>query len=41
MNDFLENWTALSNEGIIGSIFDLLGSAADWADAVAELLGLV
>jgi len=37
----LDTWNALSSEGLVDAVFDLLKNAGDWADAVAKLIGLV
>ncbi len=37
---FLSDLSTLSSTGLIGSIFDLLGTAANWADAASKILGL-
>ena len=39
--DFLGNVSNLSSTGLIGSLFDVLGTAAGWADNVAKLIGLL
>ena len=39
--DFLGNVSVLSTPGLIGSLFGLLGTAGDWADNVAKLIGLL
>lgn len=39
--EFLGNVSELSSEGLIGSLFSLLGSAGNWADNVAKLIGLL
>ena len=39
--DFLGNVSVLSTTGLIGSLFGLLGTAGDWADNVAKLIGLL
>lgn len=39
--DFLGNVSVLSTTGLVGSLFGLLGTAADWADNVVKLIGLL
>lgn len=38
---FLTDTAVLSNTGLFGAAFDLLGKAGSWADAASKLLGLV
>ena len=39
--EFLDTWNALSSEGVIGSLIDILEPAVEWAGAAAALIGLV
>jgi hypothetical protein len=39
--DFLETWTLLSSDGVIGSLIAILEPAGEWAGAAASLIGLV
>ena len=39
--EFLDTWNALSSEGVIGSLIDILEPAGKWASAAAKLIGLV
>ncbi|WP_053545700.1 PorA family porin [Corynebacterium deserti] len=39
--EFLNDLSVLSSNGLIGEIFTFLGDSADWAGAVADLIGLV
>ena len=39
--DFLETWTLLSSDGVIGSLIAILEPAGEWASAAAKLIGLV
>ena len=41
MAEFFETWTALSSEGVIGSLIGILEPAGEWASAAAKLIGLV
>lgn len=38
---FLTNVSNLSSDGLFGALFDVLGTAAGWADNVAKLIGLL
>ncbi|MFW8623557.1 PorA family porin [Corynebacterium glutamicum] len=39
--EFLTDLSVLSSTGLIGSAFSFLDSSADWAGAVAKLIGLL
>ncbi|OKX87370.1 PorA family porin [Corynebacterium glutamicum] len=39
--EFLTDLSVLSSTGLIGSVFSFLDSSADWAGAVAKLIGLL
>ncbi|BAV24344.1 hypothetical protein CGBL_0126530 [Corynebacterium glutamicum] len=39
--EFLTDLSVLSSTGLIGSAFSFLGDSADWAGAVADLIGLL
>lgn len=41
MVEFITEWSALSSNGLIGSLFDLLKESGDWAGALASILGLL
>lgn len=41
MSDFLDTWTNLSSDGLLGATFDLLKDLGGWTEAVAKLIGLV
>ncbi len=37
---FLTDVSTLSSSGLFGAIFDFLGQAGSWAEAVSKLIGL-
>ena len=39
--EFLDTWNALSSEGVIGSLIDIMEPSGEWAGAAAALIGLV
>ncbi|MBD8030099.1 PorA family porin [Corynebacterium gallinarum] len=41
ITDFLGNVSVLSSTGLFGAIFGLLKVGGDWADNVANLIGLL
>lgn len=39
--DFLTNLELLSSTGLVGWLFEILGTAGNWADAAVDLIGLI